>query len=242
MTTLMRRSGVADRTAPDLDDNGGVNPPLLVIFDLDGTLTDSAPGIVASFRHALQQVGADQPGDDAVTRIVGPPMHVTLSSMGLGERADEAVRAYRADYGERGWASNEVFDGVREVLAALRDAGVPMVIATSKAEHIARRILDHFDLSGFFQVIAGASPDGSRSSKADVIAHALSQLDDIPRSGVLMIGDRVHDVEGAAAHGIGTVVVDWGYGADDFDHPGRWAEWIVARVDTPARLREELHV
>ncbi|MBA0048506.1 HAD-IA family hydrolase [Mycobacterium sp. NPDC050853] len=219
---------------------------MLVIFDLDGTLTDSAPGIVSSFRHALSHVGAPEPAGDLTSRVVGPPMHVTLGSMGLGDRADDAIAAYRADYGERGWAVNEMFDGVREVLSGLQAAGVPMVVATSKSEPIARRILDHFELTQFFEVIAGASPDGARSGKAEVIAHALSQLDEVPSVGVVMVGDRVHDVEGAAAHGIGTVIVDWGYGATDFDDEavssGDLSRWIIGRVGTPQELREELHV
>ncbi|SLI86912.1 5'-nucleotidase [Mycobacteroides abscessus subsp. bolletii] len=216
---------------------------MLVIFDLDGTLTDSAPGIVSSFRHALSHVGAPEPTGDIASRVVGPPMHITLGSMGLGERADDAIAAYRADYSERGWAVNEMFGGIRDVLTRLREAGVPMVVATSKSEPIAARILEHFGLAEFFQVIAGASPDGIRSSKADVIKHALSQLDDVPSTGVVMVGDRVHDVEGAAAHGIGTIVVDWGYGATDFEgDPGELAEWIIGRVSTPEQLLEELRV
>ncbi|MGH3726780.1 MAG: HAD-IA family hydrolase [Mycobacterium sp.] len=219
---------------------------MLVIFDLDGTLTDSAPGIVSSFRHALSHVGAPEPAGDIASRVVGPPMHITLGSMGLGDRANDAIAAYRADYGERGWAVNEMFDGIHDVLTGLREAGVPMVVATSKSEPIAARILEHFGLAEFFQVIAGASPDGVRSSKADVIEHALSQLDEVPSAGVVMVGDRVHDVEGAAAHGIGTVIVDWGYGATDFDgdaaSSGDLSRWIIGRVSTPQELREELHV
>jgi phosphoglycolate phosphatase-like HAD superfamily hydrolase len=189
--------------------------PELVIFDLDGTLTDSAAGIVASFTHALQQIGAPVPDGDLAGRIVGPPMHLTLGGMGLGDYADAAIAAYRADYTSRGWAMNSLFDGIPELLADLRAAGVRLAVATSKAEPTAQRILAHFGLDVFFEVIAGASLDGSRSAKADVVAHALAQLQPLPGS-VLMIGDRSHDVEGAAVHGIDTVVVGWGYGADDF--------------------------
>jgi len=190
--------------------------PELVIFDLDGTLTDSAAGIVASFRHALEHIGAPVPEGDLAGQIVGPPMHHTLHSMGLGEHADIAVAAYRADYTTRGWAMNTPFDGIPELLADLRAAGVRLAVATSKAEPTARRILEHFGLDGYFEVIAGASIDGTRAAKADVVAHALAQLQPIPQT-VMMIGDRSHDVEGAAVHGIDTVVVDWGYGAGDFD-------------------------
>ena len=149
--------------------------PELVLFDLDGTLTDSAEGVVASFRHALGELGAPVPEGDLASRIVGPPMHITMADL-VGDRAGEAMTAYRADYTTRGWAMNRTFDGVPELLADLRSAGVRLAVATSKSEPIARRILEHFGLDGFFEVIAGASPDGVRSAKADVVAHALPAL------------------------------------------------------------------
>ncbi len=214
--------------------------PQLVIFDLDGTLTDSAEGIVASFRHALAVVGADVPDGDLAGRIVGPPMHQTLLGMGLGERADEAIAAYRADYTSRGWAMNSPFDGIPQLLGDLRAAGVRLAVATSKAEPTARRILEHFGLSDYFDVIAGASVDGSRSAKADVVAHALEQLRPLPER-LIMVGDRAHDVEGAAEHGIDTVVVGWGYGAADFLEP-HLADAAAAHVSTVPALREVLGV
>jgi phosphoglycolate phosphatase len=210
-----------------------------VIFDLDGTLTDSAIGIVASFRHALGEIGADVPDGDLAGRIVGPPMHQTLGSMGLGDRADDAIAAYRADYTSRGWAMNRVFDGIPDLLADLRTNGVRLAVATSKAERTAVRIIEHFGLDEHFEVIAGASLDGVRSSKADVVAHALDQLGPLPER-VLMVGDRSHDVEGAAAHGIDTVVVEWGYGASDFDAPDSVGG--VKHVATVDDLREVLGV
>jgi HAD superfamily hydrolase (TIGR01549 family) len=213
--------------------------PQLVIFDLDGTLTDSAQGIVSSFRHALGEIGAVVPDGDLASRIVGPPMHHTLREMGLGEDADEAIAAYRADYTARGWAMNRLFDGVDELLADLRAAGVRLAVATSKAEPTARRILAHFGLDGHFEVIAGASVDGSRATKSDVVAHALAQLQPLPNR-VLMVGDRSHDVEGAAEHGIDTVVVGWGYGREDFSGPHEVS--ALAHVATVDGLREVLGV
>ncbi|TLH71650.1 hypothetical protein C1S79_07960 [Mycolicibacterium phocaicum] len=212
-------------------DNDTVTPQL-VLFDLDGTLTDSAEGIVASFRHALDAVGADVPDGDLAERIVGPPMHVTLGSLGLGEKAADAIAAYRADYTSRGWSMNRMFDGIED----LRAAGVRLAVATSKAEPTARRIVEHFGIDEHFEVIAGASVDGTRSAKADVVAHALAQLTPVPEQ-VLMIGDRSHDVHGAAHHGIDTVVVDWGYGAADFTDDS-----TVRRVATVDELREVLGV
>lgn len=208
----------------------------MVIFDLDGTLTDSAAGIVSSFRHALRHVGAAVPDGNLAGRIVGPPMHHTLAGMGLGEHTDAAIAAYRADYTTRGWAMNSVFDGMVPLLADLRAAGVRLAVATSKAEPTARRILAHFGLDGHFEVVAGASVDGSRSSKADVLAHALAQLAPLPER-VLMVGDRAHDVDGAAAHGIDAVVVGWGYGQADFAE-----DTDVPRVATVAELRRALGV
>ncbi|SCX03783.1 Phosphoglycolate phosphatase, HAD superfamily [Mycolicibacterium fluoranthenivorans] len=216
-----------------------IETPQLVLFDLDGTLTDSADGIVASFRHALDTVGAPVPDGDLAGRIVGPPMHHTLSEMGLGDRVEAAITAYRADYTTRGWAMNSLFDGIPALLEDLRAAGVRLAVATSKAETTAHRILTHFGLDGYFEVIAGASSDGSRSAKADVVAHALAQLSPLPER-VLMIGDRSHDVEGAGEHGIDTVVVGWGYGGTDFDGPD--APTPLHRVSTIADLREVLGV
>lgn len=213
--------------------------PELVLFDLDGTLTDSAEGVVSSFRHALQAVGADIPDGELAGRLVGPPMHHTLNQMGLGERTDAAIAAYRADYSSRGWSINKLFDGIPALLADLHAAGVRLAVATSKAEPTAQRILEHFGLDRYFEVIAGASPDGTRALKADVVAWALAQLQPVPQR-VLMVGDRAHDVEGAAQHGIDTVVVTWGYGRDDFAGPD--ALTAHARVDSVDALREVLGV
>lgn len=213
--------------------------PELVIFDLDGTLTDSAEGIVASFLHALSHIGAPVPEGDLVARIVGPPMDETFHALGLGEDADAAFAAFRAEYGARGWAINTLFEGIETLLADLRAAGVRLAVATSKLEPTAQRILAHFDLDQYFEVIAGACPDGSRRSKREVLAHALAQLQPLPER-VLMVGDRSHDVDGAAAHGIDTVVVGWGYGQADF--ADGTAATGVTHAATVAELRRALGV
>ena len=221
-----------------LDDIAAATRPQLVIFDLDGTLTDSAQGIVSSFRHALAEIGAEIPDGDLTSRIVGPPMQHTPQAMAL-EDADAAVAAYRADYSTRGWAMNRLFDGIPQLLTDLRAAGVRLAVATSKAEPTARRILEHFGLVEHFDVIAGASLDGVRATKADVMAHALAQLEPLPER-VVMVGDRAQDVEGAAEHGIDTVVGGWGYGQADFAEPTDVA--AAAHVATVDDLREVLGV
>jgi phosphoglycolate phosphatase len=218
---------------------GTVSAPQLVIFDLDGTLTDSAEGIVASFLHALSHVGAPVPEGDLTAQIVGPPMDDTLRAMELGANADAAIAAFRAEYGSRGWAMNTLFDGIAPLLADLRAAGVRMAVATSKLEPTAQRILAHFGLDQHFEVIAGASPDGSRKTKVDVLAHALDQLQPLPER-VLMVGDRGHDVDGAAAHGIDTVVVGWGYGQGDF--ADGFSKTGVTHAATVDELRRALGV
>jgi phosphoglycolate phosphatase len=161
--------------------------------------------------------------------------------MGLGEQADAAIAAYREDYMTRGWAMNRLFDGIPALLADLRAAGVRLAVATSKAEPTAQRILAHFGLDEHFEVIAGASIDGSRAAKSDVVAHALAQLKPLP-DRLLMVGDRSHDVEGAAEHGIETVVVGWGYGGADFNGPDAVGAHAHAHVWTVDALREVLCV
>ncbi|TFI45045.1 HAD family hydrolase [Rhodococcus sp. 1R11] len=197
-------------------------PASVVLFDLDGTLTDSAPGIHAGFRHALASVGAPEPTEQQLSLVVGPPLIDTLRSMGLDEEAAQrALAAYFDRYDERGWAENTAFDGIETVLTRLQDRGVRLGVATSKSERFAVRILDHFGLSRYFDFIGGASNDGSRRAKSDVIAHSLTNLGIDPvkssdggTAGVIMIGDRDHDVHGAARFGIPAVYVEWGYGID----------------------------
>ncbi|HUH72226.1 MAG TPA: HAD-IA family hydrolase [Mycobacterium sp.] len=213
-----------------------------MIFDLDGTLTDSAEGIVASFRHALGHIGAPVPEGDLAAQIVGPPMDDTFRAMELGDDAEEAIAAFRAEYGTRGWAMNTLFDGIAPLLADLRAAGVRLAVATSKLEPTARRILAHFGLDQHFEVVAGASPDGIRKTKVDVVARALAQLQPLPER-VLMVGDRSHDVDGAAAHGIDAVVVGWGYGQADFaDGKTPAGATVVTHAATIDELRRALGV
>jgi phosphoglycolate phosphatase len=233
-----------------MGDNGPVTEtispsaaPQLVIFDLDGTLTDSAEGIVASFLHALSHVGAPVPDGDLAAKIVGPPMDDTFRAMELGDDVDAAIAAFRAEYGSRGWAMNTLFDGIAPLLADLRAAGIRLAVATSKLEPTAQRILAHFGLDQRFEVIAGASPDGDRKTKVEVLGHALDQLQPLPER-VLMVGDRSHDVDGAAAHGIDTVVVGWGYGRDDFadEFAGGFSKTGVTHAATVDELRRALGV
>lgn len=235
-----------------------LDPATVLLFDLDGTITDSYDGITRSYVHAFAQIGAAPPTAAALRGVVGPPLRVSMRRFGLDDhQVSAAIAAYRERYLSVGWLENRVFDGMAELLSALAQSGRTMAITTSKDEAIAQRIVDHFGLTRHFAVVAGAGDDGTRPTKADVIAHALGVLQSSQNpSQAVMIGDRSHDVEGAAAHGIPTIGVRWGYalpgeleiaqaqarvprpaGAAEMGTPQ--AEWIV---DSVQRLREELGV
>lgn len=192
----------------------------VVLFDLDGTLTDSAPGILAGFRHALAAVDGPEPTEEQLALVIGPPLIDTFGAMGLPDDvAQKALAAYFERYDAKGWAENTVFEGIEPVLAELKSRGVRLGVATSKSERFAHRILDHFGLAEYFEFIGGASNDGTRRAKPDVIAHSLRNLGITATEasaggtqGVLMVGDRDHDVHGAARFGIPAIYVDWGYG------------------------------
>jgi len=218
-----------------------VVPAPVVLFDLDGTLTDSATGVINGFLHAAEKVGFAAP-EGALERLLGPPMRDTLQTLGLDEpRIAAGLAAYREYYSATGWAENAVFDGIEALLESVRAAGSRLAVATSKSQTFAERILEHFGLAGYFEFIGGASDDGSRRHKSDVVAHSLAALGVVPRDvagggtpGVVMVGDREHDIHGAGRWGIPTVFVEWGYGTDD---EGRAAARTTANVD---ELREVL--
>lgn len=217
----------------------------IILFDLDGTITDSARGIVDCFRHALAAVGLPPPDEDLLRGVVGPPIVHTFRRLGLDD-ADvlRARAAYRERYEARGWAENAVYPGLPELLHRLAGSGVTLGVATSKNERMARHILRHFGLAGHFTFIGGASDDDSRTEKGDVIAHTLRALGRTPHPpeaggtpGVVLVGDRSHDVLGAARFGIPTVLVTWGYGTAD-EH--RTARWTVATPDELGDLLDRL--
>jgi phosphoglycolate phosphatase len=189
----------------------------VVLVDLDGTIVDSARGITATLAYTLRRMGLPVPPPSRLLEFVGPPIMDGFRDLaGLDpEQSVTALGIYRERYAARGAFDAEVYPGMPEALHALRASGLPLALATSKPENQAARILEHFGLIDLFTVVAGASDDERRSEKADVITWALAQLDDagVDRSLPVMVGDRIHDVEGAAAHGIGTVFAEWGYGS-----------------------------
>lgn len=210
----------------------------LALWDLDGTLCESGPVIVASMRDVLAQLGHSDAALDP-RDVVGPPMRHNLASAGVpAALMDRAVGLYRAAYLGRAHEA-PVYPGVVGALERVREAGVVQVVATSKATDIARTQLAGCGLAGFFEVISGSlEEDGWSTPKVRVVAHALAGLRErgLPGSDPVMIGDRRHDVEGAAQHGIPTLAARWGYGTA--------AEWDLAAgaVDAPAQVPGALGV
>jgi phosphoglycolate phosphatase len=186
------------------------------LFDLDGTLTDSAPGILASLRHAFDAEGLDVPNAELLITAIGPPFELGLPLIGVPiERIVAVVEHYRGRYETVGLFENRLYDGVVEMLDALRATGVVLGLATAKPEPSARRIVDHFGLADRFAVVAGATYEPGRRTKAEVIAHALGELDLRAGPHVVMVGDRDHDVLAAGELGLASIGVGWGYGSHD---------------------------
>lgn len=195
----------------------------ILFLDVDGTLIDSFPGIRAGFLHALDSVGWPHPDEDSLAHLPGPPMEVNLRSLGMdGEQTRAAFAAY-LDYTHRGgWAEATTYPGVPELLRTWKEQGLTLHTATSKGEAFARRILEREGLLEYIDFLGAAQENGPRRAKKDVIDHVLTETGLSGRSSdILMVGDRSHDIEGAAHFGIDTVAVTWGYGTPE--------EWAAAR-------------
>lgn len=206
----------------------------VILFDLDGTLTDSAEGIVNSVVYALERKGIPYASKQALRRFVGPPLQDSFRDYcGFSdEQAKEMVRIFREYFTQKGIYENAVYDGVPEMLDSLCKAGYTLAVATSKPEAFAEQILARFDLAKYFTVIAGASMDGT--TKPVVIRQALSRLATEPSDRVLMVGDREHDVLGAKEVGIASLGVLYGYG-DEEELRGAGADHIAR---TPSEIAD----
>lgn len=184
-----------------------------ILFDLDGTLTDSSGGITDCFHRAMEAFGYPCPSAEELKgQIIGPPIEASMIHYGVPTDAVDAVtREFRVHYDQHGWSNNRVYDGIPQLLQRLHRAGLRMSLATSKPEHFAKRIMEHFDLAQYFFAIHGARPAEGLNAKEAVMANALSRL---PRDAVcLMVGDRKHDMEGAKHHGMDAAGVLFGFGS-----------------------------
>lgn len=182
-----------------------------VFFDLDGTLTDSGEGIINCATLALEHFDLPVPSREEMGVFVGPPLDKTFIKFGIPpEKAQEAVDVFRSRYLVVGKFENTPYPGIHRLLENLKNQGHRLFVATSKPETTAVEILHKFELAQYFEVICGATFDGTRVHKADVIAYLLGKIG--TPENILMVGDTEFDVTGAAAHGIKTIGVSWGYG------------------------------
>ena len=184
-----------------------------ILFDLDGTLTDSGLGITKAVQYALGQMGYEVPPRESLFSFIGPPLHKSFQKhYGMDEETSiEAVRQFRVYYNQMGGIlENEVYPGIRELLSDLKNAGKRLMIATSKPQAAAELVMHHFGLDEFVPEIIGGTDD-TRNTKGKVIAWALREYGVNPETAV-MVGDREHDIQGAAENGISAIGITWGYG------------------------------
>ena len=209
-----------------------------ILFDLDGTLTDSGLGITKAVQYALGQMGYEVPPRESLFTFIGPPLHRSFQRQyGMDEAtAVEAVRQFRVYYNQMGGIlENEVYAGVRELLRDLKQAGKRLMIATSKPQAAAELVMHHFGLDEYVPEIIGGTDD-TRNTKGKVIAYALREFGVDPEAAV-MVGDREHDILGAAENGIPAIGITWGYGDRAelegagakavFDTPGETVDYIL---------------
>lgn len=188
-----------------------------ILFDLDGTLTDPGIGITNSVAYALEKYNITVEDRTELYKFIGPPLQDSFMEFyGFSEmESKKAVEYYREYFRDKGIFENEVYEGIPELLQTLKGAGKQVILATSKPEEFARQILEHFDLIQYFDFVAGATMDGSRSEKADIIQYALDKCMIKDKSKVIMVGDRKHDIIGAAKNKLPAIGVLFGYGSEE---------------------------
>ncbi len=183
-------------------------------FDLDGTLTDSAPGIMRCFRIALDKFGLSEPDDEKLRFIIGPPLSYSFS-MGFGlseEDTVEAIKAYRAEYSVKGYMECTVYDGIRETLQKLTEKGVVCALVTSKPAMYAPKVIAYHGLDKFFSCVSAPLKDEADPGKAKLIERAKKMLEVENDAHIYMIGDRKYDMEGAVTAGVSGIGALWGFG------------------------------
>lgn len=208
-----------------------------VFFDLDGTLTDPVMGITNSVWYAIRHFGIDVKDRSELYKFIGPPLvEAFMESFQMShDEAFECLHYYREYFEEFGLYENEKYEGIENTLKALKDSGKTLVVATSKPEPFAVKILEHFDLAEYFTFICGAGLDETRTKKWEVIEYALEKLGHPDLSECIMVGDRLHDIEGAHKMGMKAVGVLYGYGNQkEFDEAG--ADYVVAHHEDLVEL------
>lgn len=208
----------------------------IILFDLDGTLTDSAEGVINACQYMQKKMGMPLWEKNDLKFIVGPPLMKTFTEDFKMDQAvaEQALVAFREYYATIGLFENKVYPGIQEMLETLKEKGKRMAVATSKKEESAYTILEHFGIAHFFEVIGGDKREAGRDTKAKVIAYVLQTMK-AAKDDVIMVGDRKFDIEGAHAIGIPCISVEFGYGnREEFEKYG--ADFIAATAEDVANL------
>ena len=191
-----------------------------VLFDLDGTISDPKVGICTSVQQALKKFGIDVPDINTLTPFIGPPLRDSFRDFYhiKPEDMEDVIAAYRARFSTVGLFENDLYDGIPELLKALKENGRKLALASSKPRVFVEKILDHFGISQYFDVIMGSELDGTRENKSEIIAECLRLFDldpDGDLSETVMVGDRKYDIEAANAAGLPNIAVSYGYGSEE---------------------------
>ncbi len=204
-----------------------------ILFDLDGTLTDSSQGIINSIIYALKKYDINDYDMSLLKKFLGPPLHESFAKyFGFDkEKSLQAVEFYREYFSTKGLLENEVYCGITDLLQTLKESGKTLILATSKPQPFTDRIMELFDLAKYFDFIAGSNMDTTRSKKAEVIEYALSKCNITDKSSVVMVGDRAEDMIGAKTVGIDSIGVEYGYGSfDELKNAG--AAYIIKDINS----------
>lgn len=214
------------------------------LFDLDGTLTDPKEGITKSVQYALEYFGIREENRDKLEVFIGPPLRDSFMTFyGLSpEQAEVAVTVYRERFGKTGIFENFPYKNIDELLKSCKETGMLLAVASSKPQVFVQRILEHFGLAGYFDVVVGSELDGTREKKEEVVEESLRQLEELVtgkgrtilsqifnHDNCCMIGDRKYDVEGGKRHGLYTIAVSYGY-AEEGELEATGADRIVNSV------------
>lgn len=211
-----------------------------LLFDLDGTITDPKVGITTCVQYALEHFGIHEPDNDKLEPFIGPPLQDSFEQFYHmdAETAKQAVAKYRERFQTVGLYENEIYDGMAELLKTLKEGGCRLAVASSKPTVFVKKILEHFDVAQYFDVVVGSELNGSRSKKEEVVQEALRQLDPKEQASsaqMVMIGDRYFDVQGAKAHHLDSIGVAYGYAAEgELQQAG--ATFVVDTVEELGRL------
>lgn len=208
-----------------------------ILFDLDGTLTDSREGILNSIQYALSVYGIDEEKEN-LGMFLGPPAHIAFQEFyGFSEdKAFEITNVFRNRYAEKGIYENTLYNGITDLLQKLYDNGFKLCVATSKPEVYTEKILSHFDIRKYFDVVVGSDFEGKLCKKSDIIAKVI-ESGNYRKENCVMVGDRKYDIIGAKENNIKSIAVLYGYGnLEEFELSG--ADYIAEKVDDIYKLAD----